>query len=323
MRGPAQGPSQSQAAPARQSLRYAIAARSGSRCLTGAAKSSTAAARASAGGAFGVVYRYDADKGSCTAAAAAPGAYPAHLAVKFFAAHANKVTEEHVLLALETKGFAARLMQGGDAVLAAHLLQITPVPIGTAASAALSGSDRLGIVLLEPADGALQNGMEDMRHLDLVARLSWRDAAAVTRAVFEEVARFAEVSGLLHVDIKAGNILYSATSAAAAANGADGTAPRRTFHVFAADLGSLTKPGANGSCTYVSPAAGDESMRKAHWGLVAFQLGFLCCKLVEEAEEEKQFKSALQVRLASVDRAVLCSLCSPAARMCARSMGSG
>ena len=166
-------------------------------------------------------------------------------------------------------------------VLAARLLLLRDLP-----GARAGGPNQLAVVGMEPCDGSL---------LDLRSKpkgtfgLSLAAAAAVTRAAFEDCLSFWAAAQLLHVDIKAGNFLYSCTSAATSSG---------VYHVFAADFGSLVEEGRACLSTYYSPVC-RTTQPLAHWSHVAFQLGCMCVWLLKapgSASQRRDF-GALQDEL--------------------------
>lgn len=239
-------------------------------------------------GAFGSVFEYTAhdertgqplSEPPLSAAEESSSGLPLRFAGKFcIAEHAagrddTPWTERSVMKVLERRAealdrrldrrfslpFPAQHAGSDAAVLASRLVHELALPPGPYTRPGFE--QKLLFIAMEPATGALLNQKQAPR-LSMALRLSWRDAANVARAAFEDVARYYEETGLVHVDIKAENFLWDERGAAG------------FLHIFACDFGSfgtIDPPRWGGACTYCSPA-GEVPMR-ASWSLVAFQIG--------------------------------------------------
>lgn len=232
-------------------------------------------------GAFGVVYEYVAESEGGTPLPESDGneGPPLRFAAKWCPVVCSvdeskpdtPWTERSVLLRL--KRFAEALdrrlaapwpvaasSEVDSAVLASRLVHERKLPAAVAAPPPEPGFDRrLLFVAMEPARGDLT---------ELKLRLTFTDAVNVTRAAFEDVARYHDETDLLHIDIKCQNFLFDERPPPGAGGGASGGA---MLHVYASDLGSLTTPGQQGCLTYSSPAGVPNPA--ASWDVVAFQLG--------------------------------------------------
>ena len=186
-----------------------------------------------------------------------PAAPPTAFAVKFAKVIPGTFSfnEVEVLRTLQDRSPAS--------VLSAHLLNVDPIR-GRADGA------QLAMIAMEPCDGSLLDLRSSEKGTD---GLSPAAAAAVTRAAFEDCASLWAAVQRLHMDVKPGNFLYSCTSANSEAGDC-------TYHVFAADFGSLVQEGALCCTTFSSPAAA-RAKPPAHWSHVAFQLGAMCFWLLK------------------------------------------
>ena len=189
-----------------------------------------------------------------------PAAPPTAFAVKFAKVIPGTFSfnEVEVLRTLQARS--------PGSVLSAYMLRLDPIR-------SRADGAQLAMIAMEPCDGSLSDLRSSLNGTHRTAGLSPAAAAAVTRAAFEDCASLWAAAQLLHMDVKPDNFLYSCTSAT-------GQADDRTYHVFAADFGSLVREGALCCSTYSSPAA-PRVPPPAHWSHVAFQLGAMCFWLLE------------------------------------------